>query len=163
VRYSDGCPSPTPPPTGTPPSATPAPPASGTPTAAPTLPPGSPSATPPLATATRTGTATGTPGPTATACAIQYSDVLPGSPFYSYGRCLACRWILSGYSASPPCAVAPCFNGGAPLIRGQVAKIVTNAAGFFDPIPSGQQSFTDVPPGNPFWLFVERASVRGVI
>ena len=61
----------------------------------------------------------------------------PTDPFYSYIRCLACRSILSGYSTSPPCATGqtPCFNGGANVTRGQVAKIVSNAAGYTDADP----------------------------
>ena len=171
-------------------------------------------------------------------CPISFTDVPPSDPFYTYIRCLACRNILNGYSASPPCAPggAPCFLGGNNITRGQVAKIVSNAAGFSDAIPSthpdlrrrtlhrsvlalhraagragprlhqwllhrppcpagqvpcflpanpvtrGQmakitanaagytdaipsttQTFTDVPFGSPFWLYVERASLHGVI
>src|SRR5262249_46788352 len=92
--------------------------------------PSSPTPTqPPTATATPTGgPATATP----TVCPIQFMDVQPSDPFYTFIRCLACRGILNGYSASPPCAPggAPCFNGGANITRGQVAKVVSNAAGF---------------------------------
>ena len=72
---------------------------------------------------------------------------------------------LSGYTTSPPCAAGqtPCFNGGANITRGQVAKIVANAAGFNDAIPSTQQTFSDVPFSNPFWVYIERAAAHSVI
>ena len=74
---------------------------------------------------------------------------------------ISAAWPAAASSAatrtSPPCAGGtPCFNGGANVTRGQVAKIVANAAGFSDAIPSTQQTFTDVPPSNPFWLYIER-------
>src|SRR5207302_440731 len=95
----------------------------------------------------------------------QFSDVPGNNPFYPYIRCLACRGILSGYSTSPPCdpGGAPCFQPAANVTRGQVAKIVSNAAGFSDPIPSTQQTFEDVPPPNAFWLYIERLAPWQVI
>jgi hypothetical protein len=91
--------------------------------------------------------------------------VPPDSPFYPYIRCLACRGILSGYDTSPPCVPggSSCFNGGAGTTRGQIAKVVANAAGYADAIPSTQQMFTDVPYASPFWLYIERAARHGVI
>ncbi|HUS14387.1 MAG TPA: kelch repeat-containing protein [Chloroflexia bacterium] len=97
-------------------------------------------------------------------CTLQFTDVPADSPFYTYVRCLACRGIVSGYSTSPPCATgSPCFQPGANVTRGQMAKFVANAAGYADVIPSTQQTFTDVPSSNPFWLYVERAVLHGVI
>src|SRR5207248_8235712 len=94
---------------------------------------------------------------------LQFTDVPPSSPFYVYIRCLAARGIVSGYTSSPPCAVAPCFLPGNPVTRGQMSKFIANAAGYTDAIPSTQQTFTDVPYGSPFWLYVERAYAHGVI
>ncbi|MDQ6740708.1 MAG: S-layer homology domain-containing protein, partial [Actinomycetota bacterium] len=59
-----------------------------------------------LPTSTPAATATGTPptvtssatAATATTCTISYSDVLPGSTFYAYIKCLTCKGIVSGYS-----------------------------------------------------------------
>jgi hypothetical protein len=116
--------------------------------------------TTPTASSSSSPTLTATPGisATTTVCPLTFADVLPADPFYPYIRCLACRGILSGYSTSPPCAPGgtPCFNGGATITRGQVAKIVSNAAGFVDPIPLTRQTFTDVPYGSPFWIYIER-------
>jgi len=89
--------------------------------------------------------------------------VLPGSPFYTYIRCLACRGIVSGYSGVPPCTLAPCFLPGNNVTRGQIAKFVSNAANYQDAIPTSRQTFTDVPYGSPFWLYVERSYLHGVI
>ncbi|HUS16296.1 MAG TPA: S-layer homology domain-containing protein [Chloroflexia bacterium] len=120
-----------------------------------------------LASATRTRTPgsspTATPGGP-TPCPAQYTDVDASSPFYAYVRCLACRGIVSGYTTSPPCTTGtPCFQPAANVTRGQMAKFVSNAAGYGDAIPSTQQTFTDVPYGSPFWIYVERAVAHGVI
>jgi hypothetical protein len=112
-----------------------------------------------------TVTPTISPSPTPTACAIQFTDVPQTDPFYPFIRCLVCRGILSGYTTSPPCppGATPCFNGGITVTRGQIAKIVANAAGYGDTIPSTRQTFADVPATNPFWLYVERVTLHGVI
>jgi len=95
------------------------------------------------------------PTPTPTACPIEFTDVPSGSTFYPYVRCLACRAVLGGY---PDGTFRPNDN----LSRGQAAKIVSNAAGFSDDIPPTQQTFTDVPPGSTFWVYVERGYAHGV-
>src|SRR5439155_17128215 len=101
---------------------------------------------------------------TYTPCPIQFTDVDPFNPFYTYIRCLACRGIISGYSSSPPCTTGvPCFLPNNPVTRGQVSKMISNAAGFADIIPSTQQTFTDVPYGSPFWLYIERLVLHNAI
>jgi hypothetical protein len=144
----------------------------------------------PTSTATNTGTATDTPAPTftpvstasatpttapptvtptLTVCPIYFEDVPPSDPFFSYIRCLTCRALLSGYPCGSP--GEPCVGPGNPpyfrpthnATRGQIAKILSNAAGFSEAIPSTQQTFADVPPGSTFWTHVERIASRGVI
>ncbi|HUS15793.1 MAG TPA: S-layer homology domain-containing protein, partial [Chloroflexia bacterium] len=112
----------------------------------------------PSATRTVPPNATNTPGggATATPCPVQFSDVSPTDPFYPFIRCLACRGIISGYADGT-------FRGGNNLTRGQASKIISNAAGFSDAVPSTQQSFQDVPPSDPFWVFIERLATRGYI
>ena len=64
-----------------------------------------------VATNTPTPTPTASATPTQTACAIEFTDVLQGSPFYEYVRCLACRGIirrLSGWHFPPR---QPCYEG----------------------------------------------------
>jgi hypothetical protein len=87
---------------------------------------------------------------------VQFNDVPQGSTFYDYVRCLACRGIVAGYSDNT-------FRPSANVTRGQMAKFVSNAAGYTDAIPANRQTFTDVPPADPFWLFIERAALHGVI
>jgi hypothetical protein len=120
-----------------------------------TVPAGSTST--PNATSVATGSAvasatspagTGTP----TVCAIVFTDVPPDHTFYSFVQCLACQGILSGYSDGT-------FKPGNPITRGQIAKVVSNAAGYSD-IPTGQ-TYEDVPSDNTFYLWIERLSLRG--
>ena len=57
----------------------------------------------------------------------------------------------------------PCFRPFNNVTRGQLTKILSNAAGWFDTIPSTQQTFTDVPPQTPFWVYIERAYMHGAV
>jgi hypothetical protein len=103
-----------------------------------------------------------TPTATFTTCPIQFTDVPQDSPFYSYIRCMACRGLVNGYSSG--CESGnPCFRPGNNVTRGQIAKIVANAAGLSDTIPSGRQTFDDVPNSNAFWLYIERVYAHQVI
>jgi hypothetical protein len=105
-----------------------------------------------------------TPVPSATVCPIQYTDVPVGSTFYDFVKCLACRGIVGGYSDDAHCpGGTPCFQVSANVTRGQMAKFIANAAGYSETIPPTQQTFSDVPPGSTFWLYVERAALHGVI
>jgi hypothetical protein len=83
-------------------------------------------------------------------------DVPKTNPFYSYVHCLACQGIVSGYSDAS-------FRSNERITRGQASKIVSNAAGYNDDIPPDRQTFEDVPPGSPFWLYIERVYAHGVI
>ncbi len=83
---------------------------------------------------------------------MQFPDVPEGSAFYGFVRCLACRGILGGYSDGT-------FGPGNLITRGQIAKIVSNAAGFTD-TPTAQL-FQDVTPDSPFYAFIYRLSMPG--
>jgi hypothetical protein len=91
---------------------------------------------------------------TAEPCTISFSDVPPDHTFYSYVQCLACRGILGGYTDGT-------FRPGNDVTRGQLAKIVSNAAGFNE-VVSGQ-TFSDVAPDSTFYVYIERMSARGII
>jgi hypothetical protein len=108
--------------------------------------------TPPTSTPTRTRTSTPVPTSTSTACAITFSDVPTVDAFYPYIRCLVCRGIISGYADGT-------FRPGNNITRGQIAKMVSNAANIND--DPGPQVFEDVDPANPFYLWVNRLSNRG--
>ena len=97
---------------------------------------------------THTAIVTATP----ISCDISFSDVPVGHTFYPNVRCLACRDIVSGYSDGT-------FRPNNQVTRGQLAKIVSNAAGFTEPV-SGQ-TFQDVPPNHTFYEFIQRLTNRG--
>jgi len=105
-------------------------------------------------------TDTPSPAPTSQTCTIQFSDVPAGSTFYSFVQCLACRNILGGYSSGCPSG-NPCFKPGSPVTRGQLAKIVSNSAGYSE--QHSEQTFQDVSPGSTFYYFVQRLASRGII
>jgi hypothetical protein len=110
--------------------------------------------TPVVPTVTPPG-ATNTPGgatPTTVACTITFSDVPSDHTFYNEIRCLACRGIVSGYSDGT-------FRPGNDITRGQIAKMVSNAAGFNEPVDG--QTYEDVGTSHAFYAFIERLSQRG--
>jgi N-acetylneuraminic acid mutarotase len=108
----------------------------------------------PSACITATATATPTLAPSPTICSIQFSDVPVGSTFYAFIRCLACRGIISGYPDGT-------FRPNNLVTRGQLAKVVSNAAEFND--PQTTQLFEDVPLGSTFQVYVGRLASRGYI
>jgi hypothetical protein len=95
-----------------------------------------------------------------------YEDVPPTDPFYQYINRLSIRGHMSGYPCggeNEPCGSNnwPYFRPYNTATRGQLAKIVSNTAGYDDDIPPDRQTFEDVPPGSPFWLYIERIMVNG--
>ncbi len=95
-----------------------------------------------------------------------FEDVPPGSTFYDWVNRLANRGYIGGYPCGgdgEPCGGGnlPYFRVGANATRGQISKIVSNAAGY-DDIPA-EQTFEDVPPSNVFYLWVERLASRGIM
>ncbi|HKP53127.1 MAG TPA: S-layer homology domain-containing protein [Chloroflexia bacterium] len=98
------------------------------------------------------GTATATSEATATPCTISFTDVPPDSTFYTWIRCLSCRNIISGYTDGT-------FKPGNDITRGQIAKMVSNSAGFSE--DPGPQIYEDVPEASPFYAWINRLSMRG--
>ncbi|MGA7731974.1 MAG: S-layer homology domain-containing protein [Chloroflexia bacterium] len=88
------------------------------------------------------------------ACVLHFSDVPSGSTFHPFVMCLACRSIISGYTDGT-------FRPNNQVTRGQLSKIVSNAAGYSE--SHANQTFQDVPPGSTFHQFVERLSSRNII
>jgi hypothetical protein len=95
---------------------------------------------------------TSVPSATPTPCSVSFTDVLPDNVFYSFIRCLACRGIIGGYSDGT-------FRPFNDITRGQIAKMVSNAAGFGE--DPGPQIYEDVPEGSPFYVWINRLSIRG--
>jgi glycosidase len=130
------------------------------------------------ATAGASSTATRTATSVPTACTIQFQDVPPSnevSSFYPYVRCLACRGVLGGYpcggtnsqtGAAEPCGTTgnPYFRPGNFITRGQIAKIVANAAGYDDDVEG--QTYQDVLPSDEpssFYVYIERLTAHNVM
>jgi hypothetical protein len=142
--------------TGTPPTATPT---NTVPTATRTS----------TATATRTSTATALPSTTGTPCPDAYGDLMPGDPDFASVHCVTCRYIMDTYECgttpSEPCNATndPYFrpNIGFSGTRGETARSIATGAGFVDPI-SGQ-TYEDVPPSHPYYVFIERMTARGLM
>jgi hypothetical protein len=83
-----------------------------------------------------------------------FTDVGPGDTFYEYINCLYCQGVISGYSDGT-------FREGESITRGQIAKLVSNAAGFNE--DPGPQRYSDVPPGSPFYAYINRLTNRGIV
>jgi hypothetical protein len=99
-----------------------------------------------------------------------FEDVsLDDNPYALSINCLSARDIIRGYPCGEPgepCVPPgnrPYFRPQNNVTRGQITKIVAGAAGYTDPIPPNQQTFTDVPPGHTFYEYVERIAMHGII
>ena len=95
-----------------------------------------------------------------------FEDVQPGSTFYTYTERLIQHSVMSGYPCGgpgEPCGPdnKPYFRPNSGATRGQLTKIVSNAAGYSDP-PQGQ-TFEDVQPGSSFYTYTQRLTSRGVM
>jgi hypothetical protein len=95
-----------------------------------------------------------------------FEDVAPGSTFYDYVQRLASRGYIGGYPCGgdgEPCGPEslPYFRPGGVATRGQITKIVSNAAGYGE--PPGAQLFEDVAPGSTFYDYIERLASRGIM
>ncbi|MDQ5826311.1 MAG: S-layer homology domain-containing protein [Chloroflexota bacterium] len=95
-----------------------------------------------------------------------FTDVAPGTAFYEYVEYAYNAGALSGYTCGGP--GEPCdgqrrayFRPLANVTRGQISKMVAEAFDFNEPIEG--QTFQDVAPNSPFYLYVERLARRGVI
>lgn len=97
-----------------------------------------------------------------------YEDVPVESPFYQWINRLTNRGHMGGYPCGlvpeEPCVLPenrPYFRPNASATRGQLAKIVSNAAGIGG-TPSGI-FYTDVPEGHPFYMWIMRLTNLGVM
>jgi hypothetical protein len=122
----------------------------GTSTPIPTTPPTLTHTPTTAPTLTHTPTSVSTPTP----CTLTFSDVHPADYFYVAVQYLACHGVISGYADN---TFRP-FNN---TTRGQLTKIIVLAEGWTQECST--QHFTDVPPSNPFYCYVETAVTHGVI
>ena len=98
---------------------------------------------------------------------MRFTDVLPASPFYAYVQWMACRGYISGYSCGgvgEPCNGSndPYFRPGNLVTRGQLLKMVVNAAGW-PPVAPSSATFADVPDTQPFYAYIETGASHGII
>jgi hypothetical protein len=92
-----------------------------------------------------------------------FTDVPVGSPFYVYIGRLASHGYINGYDTAANCPTSvPCFRPELSVTRGQLAKIDANAAGYAE-TPGATPAFRDVPAANPFYAYVQRLALHGVI
>lgn len=97
-------------------------------------------------------------------CALSFADVPQDNTFYPYVQWMACAGYVSGYgcgSDGEPCP-GSYFRPGAGVTRGQLLKMVVNAAG--GPFVETQSAtFADVPVGSAFYQYVETAAAHNLI
>jgi S-layer homology domain len=108
---------------------------------------------------------TPTPTPEPPRCPGEhFTDVCPTDYFYQHVLDLNNLGIISGYDTAPPCdspAHIPCFKPYNWTTRGQIAKVISLAAGFNEPVD--EQTFEDVSPGHTFYEYIERMASRNII
>lgn len=85
---------------------------------------------------------------------LGFTDVSASNPFFPYIQCLACKDVISGFGDGT-------FRPADHVTRGQLSKIVANAAGFSE--QSSGQGFEDVAINSTYWAYVERLASRGMI
>ena len=84
-----------------------------------------------------------------------FADVPDTNPFDSYVETAYHRGVISGYSDGT-------FRPGGNVTRGQTTKMIVTAMGW-DIDTSGGAHFVDVPPSNPFYIYVETAFHHNII
>ncbi|MEO8284897.1 MAG: S-layer homology domain-containing protein [Chloroflexota bacterium] len=84
-----------------------------------------------------------------------FSDVQPGSTFYTYVEAALLHGAISGYPDGT-------FRPGDPVTRGQVAKMLVIGKGWPLVSPSSP-TFSDVLPGSTFYSYIETAFAHGIV
>ncbi len=99
--------------------------------------------------------------------APDFNDVGTGYFAFAYIEAGFHAGILSGFTQAQ-CqaagAVFPCYLPNLAITRGQVTKLVVSAAHYalITPIGGGQ-TYSDVPPSNVFYLYIETAHAKNVV
>jgi ribosomal protein L30/L7E len=84
-----------------------------------------------------------------------FTDVPPNHTFYQHIETAVAHGLIGGYADGT-------FRPDNNVTRGQIAKIVMQAAGYPLKNPA-TPTFSDTPPGHTFYQHVETASAHGVI
>jgi hypothetical protein len=95
-----------------------------------------------------------------------FEDVPDGSTFNPYVEALYAHEAITGYpcgGAGEPCDPnnRPYFRPGAPITRGQTAKVVAIAGGYTGTPTT--QTFEDVVPGSTFYTWIENLASAGIM
>jgi hypothetical protein len=93
--------------------------------------------------------------PSGNTCTVSFTDVPAGAYFYDPVLWLACRGDLSGYGDGS-------FQPYSTTTRGQLTKILVLAYDL-PLLNPAQGHFSDVPPGAPFYPYVETAYAQNII
>ncbi len=97
-----------------------------------------------------------TPTPTPTLCPVPFGDI-SGDLFYAAIGALYCSGAVSGTDATH-------YSPAGTSTRGQFARVVVKGFGLPITTPtSGQQSFTDVPPGYFAYHYIETGLAAGIL
>ncbi len=84
-----------------------------------------------------------------------FNDVPVGHPFYTEIGKLSARGITLGCGNNNFCP-------NDPVLRDQMAAFILRARGEFNPPTPGAQRYTDVPPSNQFYNFIDRLAELGI-
>jgi phosphatidylserine/phosphatidylglycerophosphate/cardiolipin synthase-like enzyme len=109
----------------------------------------------PLATVSPAQSSTPAVTASPTSCVMSFSDVHTSDYFYVPVQYLFCRGVISGYADGT-------FRPFNDTTRGQLSKIVVLARGWELQCPTNGH-FSDVPPSDPFFCYIETAYARGII
>lgn len=85
----------------------------------------------------------------------RFTDVPPSNPFYSFIEQMAVRQITSGCGGGNYCPSQQ-------VLRDQMAAFIIRSLGELSPPTPGSQRFNDVPPGSPFYNFIDRMAVLNI-
>lgn len=88
----------------------------------------------------------------------RFTDVPPANPFYNFIDRLAALGITVG--CNPPTNTMYCPSSA--VTREQMAAFIVRALGEFNPPTPASQRFTDVPPANAFYNFIDRMAVLNI-
>jgi S-layer homology domain len=94
-----------------------------------------------------------------------FTDVPPSYFAYTFIESGYHAGILGGFDpagCTSHGATYPCYLPNLPITRGQLTKLVVNAA-HYTLVTPGTQTFSDVPPSNVFYIAIETAHAKGVI
>jgi hypothetical protein len=85
-----------------------------------------------------------------------FTDVSNGYNYWLYVERLVAHGVVGGYSDGT-------YRADNGVTRGQMAKFISIAAGYNEAIPYTRQTFSDVPPSDTFWVYIERLVAHGVV